>query len=288
MAGAPATSTDTFGTPERCASSVSRGGPYDLAFDAGTDTLYATNQDDKSLVVIDPATCNARRPGGCAPLATVPLADALHVAVDPASHAVWVTDDNDGAVSYIDGRRCNVRVRTGCTATQIPAGNQAWGVTADPATGSVYVSNLGDGTVTLLDRTGIKATIPVGAFPQKLELDAVTRKLYVPNSAFGDAPGSVSVVDLRHCTVRDTSGCGRTSPTIPTSRAPVSVAIDPNTHAVYTADANHSTVTVIDDGRRVKTVPVGFFPLDVAVDPATGTVFVADNGEGRVSILAAR
>ena len=95
-------------------------GPFDIAFDPGTDTLYATNQDDKSLVLIDPATCNARRPTGCAPVATVPLADALHVAVDPASHAVWVTDDDHGAVSYIDGRRCNVRDRTGCTARDRP------------------------------------------------------------------------------------------------------------------------------------------------------------------------
>ena len=77
----------------------------------------------------------------------------------------------------------------------------------------------------------------------------MTRKLYVPNSGFGDTPGSVSVVDLRHCTVRDTSGCARTWPTLPTGRTPMAVAIDPTTHTVYTADGNHSTVTVIDDGR---------------------------------------
>jgi DNA-binding beta-propeller fold protein YncE len=57
---------------------------------------------------------------------------------------------------------------------------------------------------------------------------------------------------------------------------------------VYTADLNHSTSTVIENGRVVDTQAVGFFPWRVAVDPVTKTVWVTDNAEGRVSFFRAR
>ena len=44
------------------------------------------------------------------------------------------------------------------------------------------------------------ATITVGRPPQDMVVDAATHTLYVANQAFDDEPGSLSVVDLRHCT----------------------------------------------------------------------------------------
>jgi DNA-binding beta-propeller fold protein YncE len=280
--------------PENCTSVVGPvpgvSGPFDIAFDPGTDTLYATNQDDRTVVLIDPAKCNARRPSGCAPVGpAIHLSHAAHVSIDPASHAIYVASAADETISVIDGRRCNVRDFSGCTATAVPAGPAPHAVAADPLTGTVYVSNLQqEGTVTVLDGARIRATIPVGSFPQKLEVDATARKLYVANSAFGEEPGSLSVVDLRACNRRDTSGCGRAAPRVATGRTPWSLAIDPTTHTVYTADLNHSTSTVIRAGRKVESAQVGYFPWDVAVDPVAKTVYVTDNFEGRVSFVPTR
>ena len=280
--------------PERCTPVIGSvpgvSGPYDIAFDAGTDTLYATNQGDRTLVLIDPAKCNVRRPRGCAPVGpAIHLPHAVNVSVDPASHAVYVTSEEDETISVIDGRDCNVHDFSRCTASLVPAGPAPFAAAADPVTGTVYVSNLQqEGTVTVLDGGRIKATIPVGSFPQKLEVDAASRKLYVANSAFGEEPGSLSVVDLRTCNRRDTSGCGRAAPRVATGRTPWSLAIDPTTHTVYTADLNHSTSTSIRGGRPAATEQVGYFPWDVAVDPASDTVYVTDNGEGRVSFVPTR
>src|SRR5262249_6965137 len=111
---------------------------------------------------------------------------------------------------------------------------------------------------------------------------------YVPNSGFGETPGTLSAIDLRACTARNTSGCARTSPAIPTGRFPNAVAVDPTTHVVYTADLNHSTSTIVKNGRAAGSQAVGFFPWRVAVDRATDTVWVTDNAEGRVSLFATR
>jgi YVTN family beta-propeller protein len=262
-------------------------GPFDVA--SGNGTLYATNQDDRTLVLIDPAKCNYRRPGGCAPIKTIQLPHANEVTVDPLRHTIYATAFDDDLVSVIDGRRCKVGNLTGCTPTSVPAGDGPLTTAVDPVTGTVYVSNNVDpGTVTVLAGGRAIATIPGLHFPQRLAIDPVLRKLFVPNTFF-DGPGAVSVVDLRTCNARNTSGCGQVR-SVPTGRGPLTVAVDPRTHLVYTTDLFHSTMTVIDGVRekRIETIPVGFFPWDVAVDPATDTVIATNNGEGTVAFIRAR
>lgn len=62
---------------------------------------------------------------------------------------------------------------------------------------------------------------------------------------------------------------------------PVSVAVDPGTHAVYVTHSSDGTVSVIDGRTRklTATVPIGENPRGVAVDPESHTVYVTnDNG----------
>ncbi len=182
----------------------------------------------------------------------------------------------------IDGRHCRVGDFSACTARLVPAGVNPFAAAADPVTGTVYVSHHNDeGGISVLDGTRIVATIATAPSAQKLEVDAGARKLYV-----GGGEGRVSVIDIRTCNARNTSGCHPVS--IPAGRWTQSLAIDSTTHTVYTADTYHSTSTVIGDGRVKATVPIGYFPWDVAVDPASNTVYVTDNAEGRVSFFATR
>jgi DNA-binding beta-propeller fold protein YncE len=262
-------------------------GPFDIAY--GNHTLYATNQDDRTLVLIDPAKCNHRRPGGCAPVKTIRLPHAFNVGVDPVRHTVYVTAYDDDIVSVIDGRRCNARILTGCTPAAVPAGDTPIDAVADPVTGTLYVTNQQPQTVSVIAGGRTIATIAVGQFPALMAIDPALRKLYVANNSF-DEPGSVSVIDIRACNRRTTSGCGNAAGRVPTGRGPFGLAVDPRSHRVYTTDLFHSTMTVIDGVRekRVDTIALGFFPWDVAVDTASDTVIATNNGEGTVAFLPTR
>ena len=121
-----------------------------------------------------------------------------------------------------------------------------------------------------------KATVTVGRRPQDSAFDPGTRTLYVAN--FGEEePGSVSVVDTRACNARVTSGCGQTPKTLATGRGPIAVSVDPDSHAVYTGDTLHATVSTLDGrtcnalrtdgcGRAPRSTATGYFPRDVLLD----------------------
>jgi YVTN family beta-propeller protein len=265
-------------------------GPFDIIYDPAERTLYATNQDDHSIVMFDPATCNSARSDGCDPVGpVVHIGRGGWLAVDGARHRVYATDLDDGRVAVLDSRHCNARDFSGCTPSFVPAGPDLFGIAVDPVTGTVYASNSQEATVTVLDRTGAKATIPVGVNPRGLAIDGARRTLYVTNGADGDVPATLSIVDLRHCTAADTSGCGRTWPAVPVGRTPQAVAVDPVTHSVVTSDVLHSTLTFYDaGGRTLGQQAVGFGPQDVEVDPSSGTVFAVNLFEGTVSFTPTR
>jgi DNA-binding beta-propeller fold protein YncE len=96
---------DTSGCGGPFPTAASGRGPFALALDSGTHTVYATDIGDASISMIDGAGCNATVTTSCgrAP-ARVPVGDApFGLALDAPAHTVYALD-GDGQVSMIFSR----------------------------------------------------------------------------------------------------------------------------------------------------------------------------------------
>ena len=285
----------------------------DIAVDRAAHTAYVTDTQNAAVLVLDTSACHAGRPAGCAPVAAVPTGEVpIALALNPRTHTVYVANIAGGSLSVIAGAHCSAVHRSGCATTPltVPVNPVPFGVAVDAGSNSVYVSDFdfGANRVQVLDGAACEAggagcvplaDIPVGDNPLGLDIDRGTHTLYVANQAFNDARGSVSVVDLRHCTAADTSGCGDPSPAISAGTGTWAVTIDAATHAVYTANFGNASVSLIQGAtcnatshtgcdRTPPRVPVGDIPLDVALDRSTHTLYTSDAPELAVSVIDTR
>jgi serine/threonine-protein kinase len=187
---------------------------------------------------------------------------------------------------------------SGCAAPPetVPLEGGPFGVAVDPRTNTAYVSLIEASEVAGLHGSEPVGTIPGIPGPAGLDVDRRTRTLYVTNFAGTDAPGALSVVDIRACNGLDASGCEGPWPTTSTGRGPWAVLVDPLTHRVFTADFAHATVSVIDGAscnafsqrgcaRRGRQIPVGNIPLDLALDRKHHTLYVANAPDLNVSVI---
>ena len=283
-------------------------GPNGIGVDQQTNTVYAANQDDNTVSVINAAACNTVVSSSCGrtwpTVATGAFPQA--VTVDQTTNTVYVANANDNTVSVIDGATCNATVTSGCgqTPPTVPVGTGPDGVAVDQATNTVYVANGGANTVSVINGATCNATvtsgcgqtpptISVGNNPLGVAVDQATNTVYVTN--FG--ANTVSVINGATCNATVTSGCGQTPPTISVGNNPLGVAVDQATNTVYvtnfgaenfgsdTVDA-HDTVSVINGAtcnasvrsgcsQRPATMVTGGAPFGVALDQATNTVYVS-------------
>jgi YVTN family beta-propeller protein len=164
--------TNTAGcgqTPATVSLGASQNGPYAVAVNEKTDTIYVLNSGTPSTVsVLNGVTCNAHVTSGCAqqpPTVTVGNASAfgaLGLAVDPATNTIYVDNNGDDTVSVINGAICNSHVTSGCNQTPatVHVGRQHDGfVAVDPTTHLVYVTNTLDENVSVIDGTNCNATV---------------------------------------------------------------------------------------------------------------------------------
>jgi YVTN family beta-propeller protein len=284
----------------------------DIAVDRRTHTAYLADANTDGVFVLDTSACHTGHAAGCVPVATVTSPGApVALDVNPVTHTVYVANIADNSVTVIRGTHCRAGDTSGCgSTTTVGVGPSPFGIAVDRRTNSVYVGNFDQDTnqAQLLDGAACDAgaagctplaAIPTGPLPLGLAIDQGTRTLYTANQAFNDAPGSLSVVDLRQCNAANTSGCAGPWPTTPAGRGVWAIAIDPRKHAVFTANFGDASASVID-GRRCNArdhrgcdrtgprVPIGDIPLDVAIDPVHHLVFTSDAPELAVSVIDER
>lgn len=124
-------------------------GPYGVAVDDATNTVYVannTNGDTPGTVsVIDGATCNGFDTAGCTgPFSTVVVGRSpLLLAIDTTTDTVYVTDYSSAGVSVLNGATCNAEVTSRChvPAPEQAVGSQPYGLAVDQATNSIYAMN---------------------------------------------------------------------------------------------------------------------------------------------------
>jgi DNA-binding beta-propeller fold protein YncE len=274
----------------------------DAQVDPANRTLYMADGDN-TLSAFDLRSCNAADLAGCATdtpgTVTLPgasFAVALWVAVDPANHSVYVTNQKDDSVIVINANVCNGSDLAGCATLDPPeihTGADPEVLTLDPQTQTLYTANQVNNDVSVIDATrcdaqitsGCRARVPeVPNVSGALESDPAVHTTYVASSAT-----AVAMIDDSTCHAFHKAGCAETPPSVTVGTYPSAVAVDPNTHTVYVADAGagaSGTISVFDDRTCNATTQIGCAtistlnvpdgnPVEIAVNTRTDTLYVA-------------
>jgi DNA-binding beta-propeller fold protein YncE len=295
--------------------------PEILAINQKTQTVYAPNEIDNTVSVINALLCNASFTAGCrhpAPAVNVGTGVSA-IAVDTAVQTAYVANGNTNTVSMINTQNCNASSLQGC-GTKLPTapvGVSPNGIAVDSQTHTVYVTNAGSGTtgtVTVIDATTCNAVhasgcsnfktlqIP-GGNPDGLAINQATDTIYATNVVTNTVPfggTSVYVINGATCDAMNTSGCGQVPATITAGNNPWGIGIDEATDTVYTAniaDGEHAgTVSVINGatcngtttagcGQTPTTVQAGFGAVGITVDATTHRVYVTNIEDTSVSVI---
>lgn len=224
-----------------------------IALDGQTQTVYAVNEVDNTVSVIDAAACNATDTTGCdhrPPAAAV--AQPVGLAADPAAHTTYVAAGAD-TVAMINTRACNAHNPGGC-AEQPPSvrvGAEPMAVAVNQSTHTAYVASYGSGaagTVTVLNtrtcnaaRTAGCAHRPVlrvpGGNPDDIAVDAATGTLYVATITTLGA-NLISVFNVGACNATATTGCGQAPAVLKVGQSAggnsmLNLAVNPATNTIY-------------------------------------------------------
>ena len=308
--GAKCNATHTSGCTRIAPTTTVGVDPRGIAANPATKTIYVGNRNDRTVSVIDGASCNASHDAGCGQSwPTISLEDPPQtLAFDRDTNTLYTANGFDGqnTVSVIDGANCNATHHSGCG--QIPAtvvaGAGAFAVAVNEVTDTVYVTNSGEGTVSVIDGASCNGsdtsgcgqawpTVTVGSTPQALGVDELTNTVYVTNT--GDH--TVSVINGASCNSTNTSGCAQTPATVTVGNAPRAVGVNQVTHTIYVANREDGTVSVID-GRRCNgadssgcdqtppTVAIGGFTgRGIAVDVKRNTVYATSIHDSDVLVI---
>jgi YVTN family beta-propeller protein len=288
------------------------------AVDETTRTLYASDPTAGTVAVINTATCNVRDTAGCAQHAPVIKIGASPntPVVDTATRTLYVSyGSNADRVAVINAATCNATRTSGCgqTPAVVKVGTGTAVLAVSTATNTVYAPNSGTSfnghTMSVINGatcngtshsgcSHLTATVTVGTGPFGVAVNDRTHTVYVVNNAFGDAAGTVSVINGATCNGTVTAGCGRHFPIMATGVAPQLAAIDAATGIIYVTDFGSAGVTVLDGshcnasvisgcGAPLREQAVGSEPFGLAISQQTSTVYVTDLFQaGSMSVLA--
>jgi len=315
--GATCNVTHTGGCTQPPATTPDGSGPVAMTENPSTRTVYAVNQEDSDISVIDAETCNATVQYGCrqippalsigGPTSSMitDIYGAGAVAVDQSTDTLYAASITENNVSVLNGATCDATNTSGCTrfAPMTTVGNSTQGVADDPATHTVYVTNRGDNTVSVINTAVCNAshlagcdhawpTVNVGNYAQDLRVDIATDTIYVVNAN----DNTVSVINGATCNALTSAGCNQTAATVNVGNTPTALAVDQRTDTIYATNRADNTVSVISGatcngtlhagcGQTPPTLPVGSNPDGVAVDQATNTVYVTNGGSNTVSMI---
>lgn len=291
--------------------------PDDLAaVDAGTNTIYASNDTLAQVDVINAATCNVNDLTGCAPVAKIPTAHtgAAIGAIDDSTHTLYVSDSG-GTVSAVNTATCNATDTAGCAGPwpSINVGASPGTSVLDMATNTLYVpfgtsadeiAVVNTATCNTQVTTGCgqaPSTITVGSGTHQLAISQLTNTLYATQIGLPFGSGdTMAVVNGATCDATYSSGCGAVAATVKVGSGPYGVAVNDATNTVYVAlnkDGDQPGTVLAIDGATCNgsdtagcaasfpSIGVGRSPLLVSVNTSTDTVYVSDYATSSVSVI---
>jgi len=160
--GATCNGTNHSGCSHLAATVAVGSGPYGVAVDDRTHTVYVVNNangDSPGTVsVINGATCNGTNTAGCSrhfPTMATGRSPLL-AAVDTATGIIYITDFSSAGISILDGSRCNALVTSGCRVLprEQAVGSQPYSLAINQQANTVYVTEVFQaGSMSILNAT---------------------------------------------------------------------------------------------------------------------------------------
>jgi DNA-binding beta-propeller fold protein YncE len=271
-----------------------------LVLDARLHSVYAVNQKDDTVSVIDTNVCNGRHLTACATLRPPTVhtgEDPEAIALNPVTQTLYTANQVSNDVSVIDASRCNATNTSGCRQPPpaVPLSGPG-ALAADPAVSTVYVAT-GTDTLSMIDSERCNAfrhdgctltppTVNIGARASGIAVDPKTHTVYVADVGSGPT-GTVSVFDAATCNATTTSGCDDVQTLQVPGGSAYYVAVDAATNTVYVTTGPTRTVSVFDGAscdatdssgctQMPHSVTLGFGAAELGVDTLTDTVYVAN------------
>jgi DNA-binding beta-propeller fold protein YncE len=224
-----------------------------VALDPQSQTLYASNELDGDLTVIDPTRCNAVTTIGCRTHAPeIPIGAGSPLAADPGVDTVYTADGAD-SLQMINTSRCNAFATGGCStsAPAVTVGANPDSVAVDPLTHTVYVSHFdtgSTGTVSVFGDGSCNSTVQSGCggvatlnvpdgIPDGIDVNLATDTVYVATIA-SSGPNLITVFNGATCNAGDMRGCGQIPAAMPFADSGGGasndfVAVDAATNTIY-------------------------------------------------------
>lgn len=236
--------------------------PTGIAVNSKTNTIYLSNFNDKSLIVVNGETNEI--------VVTIKVGERPHgVDVNEQTNTVYVANYLSDSVSVIDGSNNQI-------ITTIPVGQNPWGVGVNETTNRVYVANEFDFTVSVIDGVNNQVidTITVSQLPTGVSVNQITNKIYVTSRN----ENNVTVIDGTSDEVTDTINVGS---------GPYGIGVNEITNMIYVANENSDELSVID-GNTNKTLfslPVSKSPIGIGINPTTNHIYVSSEKNVDVEVI---
>lgn len=227
-----------------------------LAVDPDTNTLYVSNYDNDSVVVINGATNTVTQ-------TITGIQSPTAITVDPATDMVYAAQ-RTGGIAVINGV-------TGAVTGTVPAG-EVTSMTVDPSTDTIYAGESYPGTIEVIDG----------------ETGTVTARIAVPlTGGLADNPATDTLYAASGPSVTAFSGSTNTAAgAVKLSAAPEGIAVNAATDTVLAADPGFGVLTLISGSADTVTGSLALTgATSVAVDPQTDTLLAVAGGETYVVAL---
>jgi DNA-binding beta-propeller fold protein YncE len=148
--GATCNGNDHAGCGQLAATLTVETGPYGVAVDDATNTVYIANNRDGdapgTVSVINTATCNGADTTGChGPFPTAGIGRSPRfAAIDLSTDIVFISDKSSAEVSALNGATCDAAVTSGCSlpVPQTAVGSLPIGLAVNPISNTVYAMTL--------------------------------------------------------------------------------------------------------------------------------------------------
>jgi len=304
--GARCNATTTAGCGRTPPTVTTGAHPQFTAVAGAMHTVFAINQGDGTLSVIDTRTCNGTVRSGCP--ARAPNEQATFnprhgfnpnaFAVIPQTGTAYLVNAGGaGIASVVSISRCNAIHTSGCRREAPSVPDQEFLTTVDPATDTIYAGNLNRPQIDVINGATCNAAhlsgcAPVTKIPMADpqanvgDIDQATHTLYA-SDPFSD---TVSIIDTATCNAAHTAGCPKAPPTVAVGLGPGPPALDPATKTLYVpfgtaanrvAVVNAATCNARDTsgcGQAPGVVKVGKGTFVLAVSRATDTIYAPSTG----------
>jgi YVTN family beta-propeller protein len=315
--GATCNATQTSGCTKFAPVTAIGPAPGGVTANPNTKTVYAANQADNTVSVIDTTVCNSKHLAGCSQSwPTIAVGNnPRFIGINKITNTIYVSNLLDGTLSVVNAATCNGSTTSGCVQLATTrVGNGPEQIAVDEATNTIYVVNQDDGTVSVINGAVCNAantsgcvrhwlTVTVGTDPEALGINPANHTVYVANRL----DNTVSVINGNTCNGTTHSGCAQKPATIPVGSRPRAVAVDPGTNTVFVNNNRDLTVGVINGatcngtntsgcGQVPPAVIVSAFPSaagigpntlgrNIVIDPATHKVYITKQSEDDISVI---